>query len=50
MIGTILRLTEICDGAITIDGIDIQKIGLRDLRSVIAVIPQEPVLFDGTIR
>lgn len=33
-----------------IDGLDISTIGLRDLRSRIAVIPQEPVLLTGTVR
>ncbi|GAB6032452.1 Multidrug resistance-associated protein 5 [Chamberlinius hualienensis] len=50
VIGTILRLTEVCGGKIIIDDIDISQIGLEDLRSKIAVIPQEPVLFEGTIR
>lgn len=37
-------------GSITIDGLDISQLGLYDLRSVIAIIPQDPVLFKGTIR
>ncbi len=37
-------------GNITIDGIDIAKIGLNTLRSHIAIIPQDPVLFGGTLR
>ena len=35
---------------ITIDGIDILRIGLKDLRSKIGIIPQNPVLFSGTVR
>lgn len=33
-----------------IDGVDISKVGLNTLRSRIAIIPQEPVLFSGTLR
>lgn len=46
----LMRLTEISSGAILIDGVDTSKIGLRDLREKIAVVPQEPVLLTGTIR
>jgi ABC-type multidrug transport system fused ATPase/permease subunit len=47
---SLLRIVESCEGSIIIDGVDISKIGLRDLRSKIAIIPQEPVLFVGTVR
>jgi ATP-binding cassette subfamily C (CFTR/MRP) protein 1 len=46
----LLRLVELSSGSITIDGIDISQIGLRLLRSSVAVIPQDPILFSGTIR
>jgi ABC-type multidrug transport system fused ATPase/permease subunit len=45
-----LRFAELAGGKIVIDGIDISTIGLEDLRSRITVIPQEAVLFSGTIR
>lgn len=45
-----LRLVELSSGFIKIDGIDIRTVGLKLLRSNIAVIPQDPVLFSGTIR
>jgi ABC-type multidrug transport system fused ATPase/permease subunit len=47
---SLLRVVEAAEGQILIDGIDIREIGLQDLRSKIAIIPQEPVLFVGTIR
>jgi ABC-type multidrug transport system fused ATPase/permease subunit len=47
---SLLRIVESCEGQIIIDGIDISKIGLRDLRNKITIIPQEPVLFVGTVR
>lgn len=37
-------------GPIKIDGVDIQEIGLKDLRSNLTIVPQEPVLFSGTVR
>jgi ATP-binding cassette, subfamily C (CFTR/MRP), member 1 len=46
----LFRLVELAGGSITIDGVDISQLGLYDLRSVIAIIPQDPVLFKGTIR
>ncbi|EJU00125.1 ABC transporter [Dacryopinax primogenitus] len=44
------RLVEIGGGNIVIDGVDISKIGLADLRSKIAIFPQDPLLFSGTLR
>ncbi|KAJ2649364.1 Transporter of the ATP-binding cassette (ABC) [Coemansia sp. RSA 1250] len=46
----LLRIMEASAGRIVIDGIDIGKIGVGDLRSQLTIIPQEPVLFTGTIR
>lgn len=47
---SLFRLIEPIDGAIFIDGVDISKIGLHDLRSRLTIIPQEPTLFLGSLR
>ncbi|KAJ2847340.1 Transporter of the ATP-binding cassette (ABC) [Coemansia brasiliensis] len=46
----LLRIMEASAGRIVIDGIDIAQIGVGDLRSRLTIIPQDPVLFTGTIR
>ncbi|KAF3938642.1 hypothetical protein ABW19_dt0204021 [Dactylella cylindrospora] len=46
----LFRALEAAEGKIMIDGIDISKIGLKDLREAITMVPQDPTLFSGTIR
>ncbi|KAG8389480.1 hypothetical protein BUALT_Bualt02G0233800 [Buddleja alternifolia] len=50
LIQVLFRLVEPSGGKIIIDGIDISALGLHDLRSRFGIIPQEPVLFEGTVR
>jgi ABC-type multidrug transport system fused ATPase/permease subunit len=47
---SLLRIVELAEGEIIIDNLDVAKLGLKDLRSRIAIIPQEPILFVGSIR
>ncbi|CAL8127080.1 unnamed protein product [Orchesella dallaii] len=49
LITAIFRIAE-PTGVIEIDGINVLQIGLHDLRSKISIIPQDPVLFTGTLR
>lgn len=49
IIQALFRLANL-DGAIVIDGIETNTLGLHDLRSKISIIPQDPVLFSGTLR
>ncbi|KAG2203106.1 hypothetical protein INT47_004913 [Mucor saturninus] len=44
------RFIELYQGSIVIDGVDISDIGTEDLRSNLTIIPQDPVLFSGTLE
>ncbi|XP_047488964.1 multidrug resistance-associated protein 1-like isoform X5 [Penaeus chinensis] len=46
----LFRIIEAAGGNITIDDVDISKIGLHDVRRRLTIIPQDPVLFSGTLR
>lgn len=50
IMSTLFRLVELSGGSISIDGINIATVGLKDLRMRLAIIPQDPTLFRGTIR
>ncbi|GFS03753.1 multidrug resistance-associated protein 1 [Elysia marginata] len=46
----LFRLIEAASGSILIDGIPIANLGLHDLRSRLTILPQDPVIFSGTLR
>uniref|UniRef100_A0A8D1AD16 ABC-type glutathione-S-conjugate transporter n=1 Tax=Sus scrofa TaxID=9823 RepID=A0A8D1AD16_PIG len=48
--GGLLRLLEAAEGGIWIDGVPIAQVGLHTLRSRITIIPQDPILFPGSLR
>ncbi|KAF9112024.1 hypothetical protein BGX27_004109 [Mortierella sp. AM989] len=47
---SLFRIIEAVKGQIFVDGVDISTMGLYDVRSRFSIIPQDPVLFAGTIR
>ncbi|KAJ3295553.1 hypothetical protein HDU79_008900 [Rhizoclosmatium sp. JEL0117] len=44
------RIVEASEGSISLDGVDIRDVGLETLRGRLAIIPQSPILFEGSIR
>ncbi|XP_047166488.1 ABC transporter C family member 12-like [Vigna umbellata] len=50
MLNALFRIVELTKGRIIIDGCDISTFGLADLRKVLTIIPQSPVVFSGTVR
>ncbi|KAF8317717.1 ABC protein [Clavulina sp. PMI_390] len=50
LMAILFRLIELSSGSISIDGVDISKLGLKRLRSGLSIIPQEALLFSGTVR
>ncbi len=50
LVKLLLRLYEVHSGTITLDGIEIHKLQLRDLRRAIGLVSQDVFLFHGTVR
>ncbi|KAJ3390126.1 hypothetical protein HDU84_007951 [Entophlyctis sp. JEL0112] len=50
LVDALFRMMELDSGEILIDGINIASVGLKKLRDSLQIIPQNPVLFQGTIR
>jgi ABC-type multidrug transport system fused ATPase/permease subunit len=49
-LAALFRTVEPCSGRLLIDGIDVLTLPLKLLRSRLAIVPQDPVLFKGTIK
>ncbi len=50
MASLIPRFYDVEDGRVTLDGVDVREVGLRELRSHVGIVPQEPMLFAGTVE
>ncbi len=50
LVKLLLRLYEVQDGTITLDGIDLRQLQLADLRQAIGLVSQDVFLFHGTVR
>jgi subfamily B ATP-binding cassette protein MsbA len=50
LVSLLPRFWDVEEGSIRLEGIDVRRLRLRDLRAAIGIVPQEPTLFSGTVR
>ncbi|XP_051939169.1 ATP-binding cassette sub-family C member 10 isoform X2 [Hippocampus zosterae] len=50
LFAALFRTAEVNGGRILLDGLDVAGVGLRQLRSRLAIVPQDPFVFSGTVR
>ncbi|ORY40141.1 P-loop containing nucleoside triphosphate hydrolase protein [Rhizoclosmatium globosum] len=50
LVDTLFRLNELAAGSVIVDGQDISELGLKKLRQSLVMIPQSPILMQGTLR
>jgi ATP-binding cassette, subfamily B, bacterial MsbA len=44
------RFHDVTEGRVVMDGVDLRRVALRELRGAVGLVPQEPMLFEGTVR
>ena len=50
LVAALFRLVEVAGGRVVVDGVDVARLDLADLRRSLSLIPQDPTLFRGTVR
>jgi ATP-binding cassette subfamily B multidrug efflux pump len=50
LVNMIMRFYDVCEGRVMVDGVDVRKVTQRDLRDKIGYVPQQAMLFSGTIE
>jgi ATP-binding cassette, subfamily B, bacterial len=50
MLNTLVGFIRPTEGAVLLDGVDMEELDLRTFRTRVSIVPQEPVLFEGSIR
>ncbi len=50
LVSLLPRFWDVAEGSVRLEGVDIRRMALRELRGAIGIVPQEPALFSGTVR